>query len=79
MQLKQKQLNSSKPVTYHFLTDTVNPLNILKCKDLIKIQDKHIQEQGTCNKLGRLSQECKSIKGRDTIFFIYKSKIPKTK
>ena len=32
-----------------------------------------------CNELGRLSQGYKSIKGRDTIFFIHKNKIPKHK
>ena len=71
-QLEQKQLDSPSPVTHQFIIDIVNPLNLLKYKQLIKSKDKAVWERGICNELGRLSQGFKSIKGKNTIFFIRK-------
>ena len=73
------QLQSLAPVTYQFLIDIINPPSLLKYKHLIKTKDKAIWELGMCNELGCLSQGYKSIKGRNTIFFIDKAKVPKGK
>ena len=78
-QLEQKQLDSPSPVTHQFIIDIVNPPNLLKYKQLIKSKDKAVWQSGMCNELGRLSQGFKSIKGKNTIFFIRKNKIPKSK
>jgi len=78
-QLEQKQLDSPSPVTYQYITDIVNPPSFLKYKQLIKTKDRAVWEQGMCNELGRLSQGYKTIKGKNTIFFIAKSKVPKGK
>ena len=78
-QMEQQQLQSPAPVTYQFLTDIVNPPSLLKYKELIKTKDKAIWERGMCNELGRLAQGFKSVKGRNTIFFIAKAKVPKGK
>jgi len=78
-QMEQHQLQSPAPVTHQFLTDIVNPPSLLKYKQLITTEDKDIWELGMCNELGRLSQGYKSVKGRNTIFFIDKAKVPKGK
>jgi len=79
VQLEQSQLNHPASVTHHFLTDIVNPPSLLKYKNLIKTADKDIWENGMYNKLGRLSQGYGNIKGKNTIFFIPKEKVPKHK
>lgn len=78
-QIEQTQLKSLEPATHEFLTEIVNQPNLLKCKEVIKSPDKLFCERGMCNELGRLAQGCKSIKGRNTIFFINEAKTPKGK
>jgi len=79
VQLEQSQLTNPEPVTHQFLTDIVNPPSLLKYKELIKTADKAIWERGMCNELGRLAQGYKDVKGRNTIFFISRSQVPKHK
>ena len=69
-QLEQRQTQSPAPVTHQLLTDIANPPNVLRYKHLIRTNDRSIWEQSMCNELGWLSQGYKSIKGRNTIFFI---------
>ena len=79
MQLEQSQLNNSTPVTHQFLIDIVNLPSLLKYKELIKTKEKDVWENSMYNELGRLAQGYGDIKGKDTIFFIPKSKVPKHK
>lgn len=51
-EIEQLQVQSPAPVTHQFLTNIVNPPSLLKCKELIKIEDKEIWEKGMCNELG---------------------------
>ena len=78
-QLEQLQLDSLALVTHKFITNVVNPPILLKCKQLIKTKDKATWEQGMHNELGCLSPGCKSIKCKNTTFFILKAKVLKGK
>ena len=64
---------------YQYLTDIVNLPNLLKYKEMIKTKDKQVWEKEIYNKLGRLLQGFKTIKGKNIIFFISKTKVPKNK
>ena len=59
--------------------DIVNPPSLFKYKELIKTADKEIWIKAVCNKLGRLAQGYKDIKGKNTFFFIPRNKVPKYK
>ena len=65
-----------KESIHHIFDEMGNKLSIDK---LITGKDKHVWNQSLSNKLGRLSDGFKNIKGTNTIDFIKKSAIPKHK
>ena len=63
-------------LTFNFDTYNIENLpNELKYKDLIQSKDKHLQAQGMCNELGYLSQGFRYVKGNNTLYFIYNSRV----
>ena len=54
-------MTNLEPVTHQFITNIVNLLSLLKYKDLIKIKDKEVWEQGMYNELGRLAQGFRKV------------------
>ena len=59
--------------------DAINPPQQPSCRQLLKTKDKLIWEHGLCNELGRLSQEYKDVVGRNTFYFITKTKVLRDK
>lgn len=79
MQLEEKQLKRPEPITNQTIDNITNPLNKLKCKELIKEPNQNEWKRGMCNELGSLLQGWKRLVGRNTIFFTHKSNMPKNK
>ena len=79
IQMEQSQIDHPKPVTYQFIPNIIDPPNQLKYEELIKGPQREVWERGMCNELGRLAQGFENVEGRNTIFFIHKSKIPRNK
>ena len=79
IQVEQRQINNPSPVTHDFPIDCIETPDRLKYAELIKGPDKPIWEKGMCNELGRLAQGYRDVKGKNTIFFIHRNKVPKNK
>ena len=70
-------MNHHPSLTFNFDTYNIeNQPNKLKYKDLIQLKDKSPWAQGICNELGCLSQGFRYIKGNNTLYYIYKSRVP---
>ena len=77
IQLEKQQILNPSPAKHNCIIDHIESPDPLKHAELIKGPDKSIWERGMCNELGRLSQGCGDIKGRNTIFFIHRNQVPK--
>ena len=79
IQLEQQQILSDEPITTYILFQEIIIPSQLSYHHLMQMEDKHIWKRGLCNELGRLAQEYRDIKGRNTFYFIPKTKVPKHK
>ena len=78
-QLEEAQVKSNDPVTVQLPLEAINPPQQPSYRQLLKTKHKPIWERALCNELGRLSQGCKDVVGRNTFYFIAKDKVPRDK